>query len=154
MRRWHRRYHRRRWRGYFTSSNASGSSCCGLRMRIDFLPASRSSSRLPTSSARQPRSSSGVSSLAAAEAEAVGDQVAHVGGRADHAGGDLGAAADRRERRREELPQQIELRRRLALRRAAATAPAAPRGRAATHAASSPTLRFRSFRCMPRMARI
>ena len=81
-------------------------------MRIDFRPASRSSIRWPTSSARQPlRQERRLFVAPGAESEPIGDQVADVGRRAGQARRHVRAAADARQRRREKLAQQVELRR-------------------------------------------
>ena len=121
-------------------------------MRIDFLPASRSSIRWPTNSARQPRARiGGSSSSAPAEAEAIGDQIAHVGRRAGQARGHIRAAADAGQRGREKLPQQIELRRHrlaAAVRSISSSGASSPRR---TQAASCSIMSASCRWCMPRI---
>ena len=84
-------------------------------MLIDFLPASRSSIRLPTNSAPPSLQQGGfVVRRFLVEAHSVCDHVAHVTCRPHHAGGHFGTATDCRQGGRQELAQKIELRRQFA----------------------------------------
>ena len=139
-----------------TRSNASGCSLSGSSMRIDLRPARRSSIRWPTRSARQPCARvGGSSSSERAEFEAIGDQVADVAGGAGEAGGDVRAAADAGERRREELAEQVELRGHRLAAAAGRIRRAALRGRGGCRRpADRSTWRLPLPACMPRIALI
>ena len=98
-------------------SNASGCSLIGSSMRIDFLPASSSSIKWPTSRPANHGQDRRLFVVFAGESQPIRNQIAHVRRRAGQTHRHVRVATNARKRGRQKLPQQIQLRRHRLLRR-------------------------------------